>query len=153
MCAKRGRGEDVVKNFKYKLPFDCNFIYRHAVDDHNNLIHALPSIEDTWMTDRWECGAFALILAISEVNGFLILHYFVYYGLRWEGIPMLLDFFRNLAWQLISNIYVGKREGGGWVLVRPHYSIDECTNARKKISDSELDLRCKKRLSTVQLQL
>ena len=45
-------GEDVAKNFKYKLPFDWNFCYRHAVDNQNNTRHALPSIEDTWMTDR-----------------------------------------------------------------------------------------------------
>ena len=66
-------GEDVVKKFKYKLPFDWNFLYRHEVDKHNSLRHALPSIEDAWMTDWWECHLFAFILAISEVNSFLIL--------------------------------------------------------------------------------
>ena len=40
----KGNGEDVVNKFKYKLPFDWHFRYRHAVDDHNNLMHALPSI-------------------------------------------------------------------------------------------------------------
>ena len=35
-------GEDVVKKFKYKLPFGWNFCYRHAVDDQKNLSHALP---------------------------------------------------------------------------------------------------------------
>ena len=35
-------GENVVNNFKHKLSFDCNFSYHHEVDDHNNLIHALP---------------------------------------------------------------------------------------------------------------
>ena len=42
---------DVVKKFKYKLPFDWHFRYHHSVDNHNNLRHALASIEDTWMTD------------------------------------------------------------------------------------------------------
>ena len=51
----RENGEDVVKKFNYKLPFDYNFRYHHDVDDHNNLRHALPSIKATWMTDRWEC--------------------------------------------------------------------------------------------------
>ena len=46
-------GEDVVKHFKQKLSFDWHFHRRHVVDNHNNLIHALPSIEDTWMTDNW----------------------------------------------------------------------------------------------------
>ena len=32
-------GEDVVKKFKYKLPFDWNFCYRHVVYDHKNLRH------------------------------------------------------------------------------------------------------------------
>ena len=55
-------GEDVVKKFKYKLPFDCNFRYRHAVDGHNNLRHSLPSNEDTWVTDRWDYRVFYFIL-------------------------------------------------------------------------------------------
>jgi len=37
--------------FKYAKPFDWQFKYRHAVDDHNNLHHALPSIEDAWETN------------------------------------------------------------------------------------------------------
>ena len=86
----RENGEDVVKNFKYKLPFDWNFRYHHAVDYHNKLRHALPPIEDIWVTYWWDCGVFAFILAISEVNAFLILHYFIYCGLRWEGMPTLL---------------------------------------------------------------
>ena len=75
-------GEDVVKKFKYKLPFDWYFHYRHLVDDHDNIMHVLSSIEYKWMADRWECQVFAFILAISEVNAFLILRYFVYCGLR-----------------------------------------------------------------------
>ena len=34
-------GEDLVKKFKYKLPFCWHFRYHHAVDDHNNLRHSL----------------------------------------------------------------------------------------------------------------
>ena len=29
---RKENGEDVMKNFKYKLPFDWNFSYHHAVD-------------------------------------------------------------------------------------------------------------------------
>ena len=59
-CKETGRiwkenGEDVVNNFKQKLPFDWTFRYRYGVDKHNNLRHILPSIEDTRMTDWWEC--------------------------------------------------------------------------------------------------
>ena len=71
---QKENGEYSVKKFKYKLPFDWNCFYRHAVDDQNNLRHSLPPIEDTWVTDWWECQVFAFILAISEVNEFLILH-------------------------------------------------------------------------------
>ena len=38
-------GEDVVKRFKYKLPFYWYFCYRHTVDGHNNPRHEIPSIE------------------------------------------------------------------------------------------------------------
>ena len=37
-------GEEVVNEFKYKLPFDWKFCYRHAVNDRKNLRHSLPSI-------------------------------------------------------------------------------------------------------------
>ena len=70
----KGNEEDVVKKFKYTLPFDWHFRYRHVVDYHNNPRHALPSIGDIWMTDRWECLVFDFILSISEVNEFLILN-------------------------------------------------------------------------------
>ena len=103
----------MVKKFKYKLPFDWHFCYRHVVDDQNNLRHALPSIEDKWVKYWWECWLFAFILAISEVNSFLILRYFVYSGLRREGMPTLLEFCWKLACQIINNIYIGEREEGG----------------------------------------
>ena len=67
-------GVETVKNFAYALPFDWHFRYRHAVDDHNNLRHALPSIEDTWRTIRWVLRVFSFVLAISEVNAFLIVN-------------------------------------------------------------------------------
>ena len=35
-------GEDVVKKFKCKLPFDWHYRYRHVVYDHNNCRHSLP---------------------------------------------------------------------------------------------------------------
>ena len=41
--------EDVVKKFKYKLPFNWHSCCRHLFYDHNNFRHLLPSTEDTWM--------------------------------------------------------------------------------------------------------
>ena len=62
---------------------------------------------------RGECQVFALILDISEVNAFLIIRYFVYRGLSWGGIPELLEFCKQLTWQIINNIHIGEREGRG----------------------------------------
>ena len=103
----------MVNKFKYKLPFDWHFCYRHVVDDHKNLRHSLPSIEDTWVKYWWKCRVFAFIMVISEVNVFLILRYFIYCGLLREGMSTLLDFCRKLAWKLINNIYMREMEGGG----------------------------------------
>ena len=50
---RKENGEDVVKNSNYKLPFDWNFLYSHAVEDHNNLRHSMLSIIGTWMNDWW----------------------------------------------------------------------------------------------------
>ena len=72
----------------------------------------MTSIEDTWMTDWWECQVFAFVLAISEVHEFLILRYFVYCGLHWEGVPTLQDCLRKFLCQIINNIYIGERGGG-----------------------------------------
>ena len=122
----------MVKKFKYKLPFYWRFRYCHAVDDHNNLRHALPSIEDTWMTDRWECRVFAFILDISEVNAFLILRYFFYCGLHQEGMPGILEFRRKLAWKIINNICIGEWEGGGELFPESiHRFINASRNARR----------------------
>jgi hypothetical protein len=44
-------GVKVSRTYKYSCPFDWHFRYRHAVDDHNNLRHGLPSIEDSWRTN------------------------------------------------------------------------------------------------------
>eukprot|EP00804_Cyclotella_cryptica_P018989 CCRYP_006498-RA/>CCRYP_006498-RA protein AED:0.14 eAED:0.14 QI:0/0/0/0.5/1/1/2/0/76 len=38
---------DTRTSFKYKKPLDGHFCYHHAVDDNNNLCHALSSLEDT----------------------------------------------------------------------------------------------------------
>ena len=57
--------------FAYTQPFDHHFRYRHAVDDHNNLRHSLPSWEDTWVTRHWELHVFAFILAVCEIIAYL----------------------------------------------------------------------------------
>ena len=55
-CTEEDR--DVERKFRYTCPYDWHFRYRHAVDDHNNLRHATPAVEDSWLTHRWECRVF-----------------------------------------------------------------------------------------------
>ena len=91
------------KSFNYTECFANHFKYRHNIDDHNNLRHATPSIESTWLTQRWAIRVFSFLLAISEVNTFLSFRFFV-----WSQNPSipklsLLEFRRKLAVQLIDN--------------------------------------------------
>ena len=109
MAKRRWRGEggvDCSRTFQYTCPFDWHFRYRHAVDDHNNLRHALPSIEDSWVSQRWETRVFSFILAITEVNAFLCLRYFTFGKGAIEGCPTLLRFRRRLAWEMIRNRWI-----------------------------------------------
>ena len=57
--------------FKYTKPYSNHYRFRHSIDDHNNLRHQLPSIEGTWVTQRWPIKVLGFLLAISEVNTFL----------------------------------------------------------------------------------
>ena len=98
------------KKFNYAKPFDWHFKYRHAVDDHNNLRHALPSIEDGWRTIRWENRVFSFVLAVSEINAYLFLRYFVCANWERDNVPTLLMFRRKLAWKLINNQWIGRQE-------------------------------------------
>ena len=96
--------QDVERKFKYMwCPYDWHFRYCHAVDDHINLCHATPAVEESWITKRWECRVFSFLLAVSEINAFLALRYFVLGNNTIEGCPLLIVFRRRLAWQLINN--------------------------------------------------
>ena len=96
---------DARTSFKYKKPFDWHFRYCHAVDDHNNLRHGLPSLEDTWVTQRWEIKVFAFILTITELNTYLVCKYFVWPGVL-EKMPTLVKFCRKFSWALIDNQWI-----------------------------------------------
>lgn len=88
--------------FKYTEPYTLHFSFRHLIDDHNNKRHAVPSIEGTLKTQRWAMRVFQYFLATSEVNMFLGQKHFV-----WDSAEQqtLLDFRRDLAWDLILNPY------------------------------------------------
>jgi hypothetical protein len=110
--AVRGNGNDRVL-FKYTKPFDWHFWYRHAVDDHNNLCHALPSLDDTWATTRWEIRVFTFLLAIYGINAYLALRFF-----KWAGKAKmtLLQFRRHLASFMVDN---------PWLPTDYNVSVDE----------------------------
>ncbi len=97
--------------FNYTKPFHWHFCYHHIVDDHNNLCHSLPSIEDTWRTDWWSARVFSFLLSVSEVNVYLSMQQFV-----WDDDATLtyLNYRRELAWELIDNpLLENVRESSG----------------------------------------
>jgi hypothetical protein len=92
-CKKQRRtwteaGLNIVKSFQFLLPYDWHYKYCHAVDDHNNLSHLLPSIEHTITTTRWEMLVFSFVLAVLEVNAFLAYCFFC----RPDPVPTLQQF-------------------------------------------------------------
>ncbi|KAG7361811.1 transposase IS4 [Nitzschia inconspicua] len=91
-----------VRKFQYTEPFENHYLYRHAVDDHKNLRHSDISLEETWVTHQWENRVFAFILAITEVNVYLAMRFFVW---RCGDKPPMtfLEFRRQLAKALIYN--------------------------------------------------
>ena len=95
--------DSVITTFSYPWPVETHFPYRHAVDDHNNLRHHLPSIEDTLRTDRWQCRVFAFIIAVSEVNCYLAKKHWCWNGNEKETYSF---FRRKLAFELINNVDV-----------------------------------------------
>ena len=97
---KTDKGEK--KSFKYTECFLNHYKYRHSVDDHNNLRHRTPSIEDSWKTKRWAIRVFFFLLAISEVNAFLAYRYFILDKTSQPKMTLIL-FRCKLAIQLIHN--------------------------------------------------
>ena len=70
-CHLDSDGENIITRFQYTEPFANHFDYRHIVDDHNNLRHQVPAIEEVWGTHRWANRVFAFLLAVTEVNCYL----------------------------------------------------------------------------------
>ena len=93
------------KHFKYILPFQNHFKFRHSVDDHNNHRHQVPSWEGTFKTIVWENRVFTFVVAISEVNAWLAFRFFVWILINAPQAITLLDFRIELATQLVNNPY------------------------------------------------
>ena len=97
--ATLGMGASLI-TFPYTKPFDWHFRYRHAVDDDNNLRHALPSIEDTSVTTRWPVRAFTFLISITEINIYLAKRFFVWTK---EQRLTFVQFRRGFSKALIKN--------------------------------------------------
>ena len=117
-----GGGEKQL-SFTYTESFYNHFHFRHSMDDHNNLRHATPSIEETWFTHRWANRVFAFLLAITEVNCYLAFRYFVW---KTDEAPFLLEFRRMLSWALINNEFY----------IRDQETVDKGT--RKRVLEHNL---------------
>ena len=106
-------GKIVHREFEYTTVFSNHFKYRHTVDDHNNLRHSTPSLEETWITHRWPNRVFSFILAVCEVNAFLAYKYFILKE-QDSGTKALSlhQFRRKLAMSLIYNDMIDDKKKG-----------------------------------------
>jgi hypothetical protein len=68
----------------------------------------VPSIEGTWLTTRWPIRVFAFLLAITEVNMFLALRFFVW---NKEDRMELVNFRRKFSGLLIMNPWLPNTYG------------------------------------------
>ena len=105
-CWFKEDGVDVTCTFQFPLPYNWHYKYRHAIDDHNNLHHSLPSVEGTIITTRWKLRVFSFLLAVCEVNAFLIYRFFC----KPTVVPTLQEFRHKLAWQLIKSSWITNQD-------------------------------------------
>ncbi len=87
--------------------FHLHFKYCHTVDDHNNLSHALPSVEDSWRKEGWPVWVLHFLFVISEVNSFLVWRGFIW---GYNKAPTDLDFHQALLQELIDNPMLSEEE-------------------------------------------
>lgn len=103
------RSDSTVKTFKYPDLFANHYLFRHCVDDHNNLTHSVPSIEGTMIAHRWDFRVFCFLLAISEVNTYLVMKHFVWKDTEFKTLH---QFRGKLALSLIHNEFIVKYKNG-----------------------------------------
>lgn len=130
--------------FHYPYPVKWHFLYRHQIDDHNNLRHAVPSIEESWNTRRWEIREFSFILAVCEGNAFLALRYFCYPGNITALCPTFLKFRMRLAFELINNKYIGEEEEEDpHIMFGRQHELKSAPNHAKKYANRRWDCSAK----------
>ena len=59
-------------SFELTEPFHLYYQYRGVVDSHNARRHSPISLEETWATKTWEHRVFAFVLAVCEINTYLV---------------------------------------------------------------------------------
>jgi Transposase IS4 len=86
----------------FMLPevFSNHCKYKSLIDSHNAKRHAPISLETTWATKQWPNRVFSFLLAVTEVNCFLVSKYF--YNQEYEN---MIDFRQKFADALINNGY------------------------------------------------
>ena len=107
---------------------------------------------------------FSFLLALSEINSFLALRYFVFCNNTIEGCPLLIVFRRRLAWQLINDPWLRQEEQEAAARAPPapiHQLITAPAHARNRsggawICDAKFQyqqyfcsMKCKKRLEPI----
>ena len=80
---------------------------------------------------RWENRVFAFLLALSEVNAFLIIRYFVPPQMAANKQFTLLGFRRALGWQYVRNELADQRQNGPGSPLNEHERVHELRMAPK----------------------
>ena len=87
-------GVQCLCRYRFLAPYDWHYKFCHVVDDHNNLRHAILSIEHTITTMHWEICVFSFLLVVSEVNAYLAYWFFC----KPDPFPTLQQFCHKLGW-------------------------------------------------------
>ena len=98
-------GVMVTKTFKYPEVVHNHFQNCHSFNDHNAKRHCPISIEVVWATKQWPNHVFAFLLAITEVNCFLLEPQFTS-----RKHDSMMDYRKELANALIENWYLVQEE-------------------------------------------
>ena len=93
-------GPKKTTKFNYPEMVGNHLLYRHSVDNHNNIRHSTISLEVVCGMEYWPNHVFAFLLAVTEVNVNLAAQYFG--GMKQIG---QIEFRKLLAKTLIFNSY------------------------------------------------
>lgn len=98
---KDENGAETRAIFQYHEPFHQYYQYRGVCDMHNARRHSPISLEETWATKTWEHRVFAFILAICEINTYLVaIHKYAF-----APDLVVLTLRKQLAQALIQNTF------------------------------------------------